>query len=108
MQHGKMHLLRTLPKHKFNLKHSIIMRIVFLIFVFVSISANSQIKNLNLELSSSYVTDLKIQENGLMWVGTQEGLDVFYDNERHVFYSSISDSTSILNSKVNKLFLSSV
>ena len=44
------------------------MRIVFLIFVFVSISANSQIKNLNLELSSSYVTDLKIQENGLMWV----------------------------------------
>lgn len=103
-----MHLLRTLPKHKFNLKHSSIMRIVFLIFFFVSISANSQIKNLNLELSSSYVTDLKIQENGLMWVGTQEGLDVFYDNERHVFYSSISDSTSILNSKVNKLFLSSV
>ena len=84
------------------------MRIVFLIFVFVSISVNSQIKNLNLELSSSYVTDIKIQENGLMWVGTQEGLDVFYDNERHDFYSSISDSTSILNSKINKLFLSNI
>jgi len=84
------------------------MRIVFLIFGFVTISVNSQIKNLNLELSSSYVTDLKIQENGLMWVGTEEGLDVFYDNERHVFYSNISDSTSILNSKINKLFLSAV
>ena len=84
------------------------MRIVFLIFGFVTISVNSQIKNLNLELSSSYVTDLKIQENGLMWVGTEEGLDVFYDNERHVFYSNISDSTSILNSKINKLFLSAL
>ena len=84
------------------------MRIVFLIFGFVTISVNSQIKNLNLELSSSYVTDVKIQENGLMWVGTEEGLDVLYDNEKHVFYSNISDSTSILNSKINKLFLSSV
>lgn len=63
-----------------------------------------QINTLDLSLSSDYVTDIALQENGLFWVGTDEGLNVFYDNEKHVFFSRIEDSLSLLNSKINKLY----
>jgi hypothetical protein len=36
-------------------------------------------------------------------VGTQEGLNVFYDNDRNIFFSNIEDSLSILNSDIQKL-----
>ena len=43
----------------------------------------------------------------MTWIGTDEGLNVFYDNEKQVYYSSLEDSLSLLNSKINKLFNSS-
>ena len=68
---------------------------------------SAQVKSLNYNLSSDRVEDLIIQNNGLTWIGTDEGLNVFYDNEKQVYYSSIEDSLSLLNSKINKLFNSS-
>ena len=44
-------------------------------------------------------------EDGLLWVGTTEGLNVFYDDESHVFYSKIEDSLSLLNSGIMDLFI---
>ena len=63
--------------------------------------------DLNLPLSSENVLDIKKQKSGLLWAATDEGLNVFYDNEKYVFYSDIQDSLSILNSKIDKLFVTS-
>jgi len=63
--------------------------------------------DLNLPLSSENVLDIKKQKSGLLWAATDEGLNVFYDNEKYVFYSNIQDSLSILNSKIDKLFVTS-
>ncbi len=77
----------------------------FILMCLLELSA--QVKSLNYNLSSDRVEDLIIQNNGLVWIATDEGLNVFYDNEKQVYYSSIEDSLSLLNSKINKLFNSS-
>ena len=77
----------------------------FILMCILELSA--QVKSLSYELSSNKVSDISIQENGLTWIGTDEGLNVFYDNEKQVYYSSLEDSLSLLNSKINKLFNSS-
>ena len=74
---------------------------------FLSNVISSQTSNLELTLSSENVLDIKKQANGLLWAATDEGLNVFYDNEKYVFYSNIQDSLSILNSKIDKLFITS-
>ena len=79
--------------------------LTLLVFVFYSIFISAQIKDLNLELSSLNVLDVKKQQNGVIWVATDEGLNAFYDDEKYVFYSNIQDSLSILNSKVDHLFI---
>ena len=66
-----------------------------------------QINNPDLDLSSKVVKDILQQKNGLLWVGTDEGLNVFYDNEKKVFYSDILDSLSVLNSSVDNIMMSS-
>ena len=58
-------------------------------------------------MSSNNVLDVKKQKNGLLWAATDEGLNAFYDDENYIFYSDIRDSLSILNSKIDHLFISS-
>lgn len=67
----------------------------------------AQVKSIDYVTSSNNITDISYQKNGLLWVGTDEGLNVFYDNEQYVYYSKIKDSLSLLNSSVIKLFNSS-
>jgi len=62
-----------------------------------------QIKSVELALSNNNVNTVLKSSNGLLWVGTQEGLNVFYDNDRNTFFSNIEDSSSILNSDIQKL-----
>ena len=69
----------------------------FILMCILELSA--QVKSLSYELSSNKVSDISIQENGLTWIGTDEGLNVFYDNEKQVYYSSLEDSLSLLNSE---------
>ena len=78
--------------------------IFFLIF---TCKILAQFKSLDLDLSSENITDFVWQKNGLGWVATDEGLNVLYDNEQLVFYASIEDSLSLLNSNIKKLFKSS-
>ena len=78
-----------------------------LIFCFCFFYSKAQISNLNLNLSSNNVLDVKKQKNGLLWAATDEGLNAFYDDENYIFYSDIRDSLSILNSKIDHLFISS-
>ena len=80
---------------------------ISLIFLSFSYFGSSQISDLELPLSSENVLDIKKQKSGLVWAATDEGLNVFYDNEKYVFYSDIQDSLSILNSKIDKLFVTS-
>jgi len=80
---------------------------LILIFSFCFFQIKSQTTNLNLNLSSNNVLDIKKQKNGLLWVATDEGLNAFYDNESYIFYSNIQDSLSLLNSKIDNLFVSS-
>ncbi len=68
---------------------------------------NAQIYDQELSLSSRNVLDVKKQKSGLLWVATDEGLNVFYDDESYVFYSEIQDSLSLLNSKIDNLFINS-
>ena len=79
--------------------------IVFIVCSFIF--GNSQIYDQELSLSSRNVLDVKKQKSGLLWVATDEGLNVFYDDESYVFYSEIQDSLSLLNSKIDNLFINS-
>ena len=62
-----------------------------------------QIKSVELALSNTNVNSVLKASNGLLWVGTQEGLNVFYDNDQSLFFSNIEDSLSILNSNILEL-----
>ena len=77
--------------------------ILNLLILFVCFNVKSQTTDFKLSLSSDNVSDIAKQNNGLIWVATDEGLNVFYDNENYIFYSDIQDSLSILNSKINSL-----
>ena len=81
--------------------------LITLFFIVFSHVLNAQTKTIEFSLSSDNVSDVALQSNGLLWVATDEGLHVFYDNENHVFYSNIQDSLSILNSKVDALTITS-
>jgi len=81
--------------------------LIAVFFVVFSHVLNAQTKPIEFSLSSDNVSDVALQSNGLLWVATDEGLHVFYDNENHVFYSNIQDSLSILNSKVDALTITS-
>ena len=77
------------------------------IFVILFVNLNlttAQIVNLDYKLDSDKTSDISLQNNGSIWIATDEGLNAFYDDEKHVFYSNIEDSLSLLNSKVDKLF----
>ena len=85
-----------------------IIKIITKLFVFCNIIfLNAQTQDINLQLSSLNVLDVKKQQNGVIWVATDEGLNAFYDDEKYVFYSNIQDSLSILNSKVDHLMVTS-
>ncbi|MEK9613097.1 MAG: SpoIIE family protein phosphatase [Flavobacteriaceae bacterium] len=60
-------------------------------------------KQSDLKLSNQHVNDLIKTDQGLLWVATQEGLNLFYDDESDVFFSKIEDSLSVLNSDIVKL-----
>ena len=64
---------------------------------------SAQFKQINLDLTNPYVNDVLKSSDGLLWVATQEGLNVFYDDQSEVFYSKIEDSLSVLNSDILKL-----
>jgi Predicted periplasmic ligand-binding sensor domain len=85
------------------------MRLLSIVLVFLTLSGYNyaQTEDFDLELNSNIVKDILQQDSGLIWVGTDEGLNVFYDDEKQVFYSNIQDSLSVLNSDIDKIKIDS-
>ena len=78
-----------------------ILKSVFIILTFAS--AYGQVKTLELPISNSNMHATLKASNGMLWVGTDEGLNLIYGKEKKVFFSNIEDSLSILNSDILKL-----
>jgi len=86
------------------------MRLFLIVFSYLSIYGSynyAQTKNFDLDLNSKIVKDILQEDSGLIWVGTDEGLNVFYDDEKQVFFSNIQDSLSVLNSDIDRITKSS-
>ena len=82
------------------------MRLFLIVFSYLSIYGSynyAQTKNFDLDLNSKIVKDILQEDSGLIWVGTDEGLNVFYDDEKQVFFSNIQDSLSVLNSDIDRI-----
>ena len=56
-------------------------------------------------LSSNYIESVKSDEFGIIWIGTNEGLNALIDGRIYQYQQDLSDSTSILNSRINEIFL---
>ena len=80
---------------------------VVLFFLALCDYNHAQTKNIDLDLNSDIVKDVLQQDSGLIWVGTDEGLNVFFDNEKEVFYANIQDSLSVLNSDIDDIKIDS-
>ena len=95
---GKIQLLGLwlklrLIKRKIKLKKT-------LLFVFVLFNLNlfGQFSPSNFELSSNYVESFLKDSRGIMWIGTDEGLNLITPSDNFVFYSNISNKKGLLNS----------
>jgi ligand-binding sensor domain-containing protein/class 3 adenylate cyclase/predicted metal-dependent HD superfamily phosphohydrolase len=80
---------------------------ITLFFAFVSIAQQSNIKFRHLTikdgLSQSDVLTIHQDSKGLMWFGTQDGLNVYNGFDFKVFSHDLLDSTSISNSYIHKI-----
>ena len=62
-----------------------------------------QFSKLNVNLSSDFVESILLDNRGIKWVGTDEGLNLITHSNNYSFYSNISNKTGILNSEVHKI-----
>tara|TARA_A100001011_G_C14314835_1_gene847450 strand:- start:74 stop:3421 length:3348 start_codon:yes stop_codon:yes gene_type:complete len=84
-------------KNKFNY-------ISFLIFFFLfGQKINSQLSTLDKELSSNYVNLSIIDNYGLIWISTQEGLNMYDGKKIHVFESILADDTTPINTNIENI-----
>ncbi|PKP46509.1 MAG: hypothetical protein CVT95_06905, partial [Bacteroidetes bacterium HGW-Bacteroidetes-12] len=84
---------------------SLLFFITFSLFVFAQ-QSNIKFDRINYKdgLSQSDVTSIIQDYRGLIWMGTQDGLNLFNGFEFTVFSHDLSDSTSISNNFVHVLF----
>ena len=56
-------------------------------------------------LSSNYVESLESDNFGIIWVGTNEGLNALIDQNIYEYESNISDNTSLLNTQIKDIYI---
>ena len=71
--------------------------------IFFSVSLLAQEKKIEIPLSSNKIESVHIDNRGLIWLGTEEGLNVYNREAVNAFYSNIADSTSLLNSEIFRI-----
>ena len=71
--------------------------------IFFSVSLLAQEKKIEIPLSSNKIESVHIDNRGLIWLGTEEGLNVYNREAVNSFYSNIADSTSLLNSEIFRI-----
>ena len=76
---------------------------LFAFCIFFSLSLFAQERKIDLTLSSNKIESVHIDNRGLMWLGTEEGLNLYNRETVNSFYSNIVDSTSLLNSEIFKI-----
>ena len=57
----------------------------------------------NVNLSSDFVESILLDNRGIKWIGTDEGLNLITHSNNYTFYSNISNKAGILNSEVHKI-----
>ena len=75
-----------------------------LLLTLFSVFVNAQFEPLQYELSSNNTKSVLIDNRSLIWVGTDEGLNLNDQNDNFIFYSNIKDSLSLLNSEIMDIF----
>lgn len=75
----------------------------FAVCIFFSLSILAQEKKIELALISNKIECVHIDTRGLLWLGTEEGLNVYNRETVNSFYSNIVDSTSVLNSEIFRI-----
>jgi len=73
------------------------------ICIFFSVSLLGQERKIEIPLSSNKIESVHIDNRGLIWLGTEEGLNVYNRETVNSFYSNIADSTSLLNSEIFRI-----
>jgi len=76
---------------------------LFAFCIFFSLSLFAQERKIDLTLSSNKIESVHIDNRGLVWLGTEEGLNLYNRETVNSFYSNIVDSTSLLNSEIFKI-----
>ncbi len=71
--------------------------------IFFSLSLFAQERKIDLTLSSNKIESVHIDNRGLIWLGTEEGLNLYNRETVNAFYSNIVDSSSLLNSEIFKI-----
>ena len=71
--------------------------------MFFSLSLLAQERKIELSLSSNKIESVHVDNRGLLWLGTEEGLNVYNRETVNSFYSNIVDSTSLLNSEIFRI-----
>ncbi len=76
---------------------------LFAFCIFLSLSLFAQERKIDLALSSNKIESVHIDNRGLIWLGTEEGLNLYNRETVNAFYSNIVDSSSLLNSEIFKI-----
>ena len=76
---------------------------LFSFCIFFSLSLFAQERKIDLALSSNKIESVHIDNRGLIWLGTEEGLNLYNRETVNAFYSNIVDSSSLLNSEIFKI-----
>ena len=74
-----------------------------LFFILFPLIIFGQFKKSEINLSSDFVESILIDQRGIKWIGTDEGLNLITHSNTYPFYSNISNKKGILNSEVHKI-----
>ena len=83
-------------------KKNLSLLIVFLTFHSFLDAQTSQSIN---GLSSNYIESVKSDEFGIIWIGTNEGLNALIDGRVYQYQSDLSDPASLLNTQINDVYV---
>jgi hypothetical protein len=83
-------------------KKNLALLIVFLTFHSFLDAQTSQSIN---GLSSNFIESVKSDEFGIIWIGTNEGLNALIDGRVYQYQSDLSDPASLLNTQINDIYV---
>ncbi|MAH86463.1 MAG: hypothetical protein CBE44_02210, partial [Bacteroidetes bacterium TMED284] len=83
-------------------KKNLALLIVFLAFhPFLDAQISQSING----LSSNYIESVKSDNMGIIWIGTNEGLNALIDGRIYQYQSDLSDPASLLNTQINDIYV---